>query len=381
MPRPMDDLLLPTGLIELSVRPNGRTSVELQYKDVVQTTPSKRFVTDINFFTAGGMHYGFSRPMIYSECVHVANQGYEVYRVVEGEGIQFYGYGGFDDEDNGNALVAFANAVDELNVNLDNTRKNVLLTLGSLDPQDIDIRQKPGFPSNPTALSFPNGALLGRTATGFASSGVVGDFSFGAWFRIDDRFDRYVTLFALQKTSNPGESGSYFWFGYDSQAGPTPGSRGLAIAGPGGSHCYEVLPAEGTWFHAAVTKTGNQFRTYLNGVICTHDSAGGAVTADVGSGTTYDDIDYIYLVNEGGWNHPGHDGAVAAAFLTTNVLDATAIQTAMTKTSPLSAGAGNIGSWPLTGPTNLVDNLGGASWSLVALGPLTSSTGPSAIVS
>jgi hypothetical protein len=143
--------------------------------------------------------------------------------------------------------------------------------------------------SDQQAIAAPHASLF--------PGGAATDFSFGAWFKIIERLDQYVTFFCMQKTSNIGENGSYFWFGYDSAAGG--GSRGLAVYGNNGTHSYDLLPATGTWFHASVTKQGNTVRAYLNGILCDWDGAAPDTnfTADIGN-AAYDEINRATIARE-----------------------------------------------------------------------------------
>lgn len=227
-------------------------------------------------------------------------------------------------------------------------------------------------PAPPFGLIVPDGTLLSRSADEIGTAGVVGDFTFAAWVRMRDPLpEQYVTFFALHKSSDRGASGSYFWFGWDSlQEG---GMRGLAIYGNNGAHSYPLLSTE-TWMHVAVTRQGQTGRMYLNGVQVDLDigAPGTTYTMDLGH-ATYSGIDEVYIGREAVFTGQTFDGDMAAAFLTTSVLDSTALALLMGATNPISSG---VGCWPMQ--TNLVDALGIENL-VSSSGALTQTTGPTSI--
>lgn len=238
----------------------------------------------------------------------------------------------------------------------------------------------PALPA--TAVSFPTGALFQRSASGLASAGVVGDFTFGAWYRVDAMLEQYAALFSLQKSADPGATGKYFWAGIDS--GRPPATRGISVFGSNGSHSLGDLleyvgdgsVGSGTWFHAAVTKTGQQVRCYLDGVLTPQESAD---YADIGH-VTYTEIDRIYAANEAGFGGVGYNGAMRAVFVMGRALSQAEIAAARVKSQPVTAGdTAEVGAWPFTTSADLSDALGGEAFTL-ASGALGADTaGPSAI--
>lgn len=212
----------------------------------------------------------------------------------------------------------------------------------------------------PSTAAYLNQVPLTIPVANIAPAGVVGDFSFGAWYKIIQSFDQYDTFFVLQKMSNIGESGSYYWFGRDRTA--FGGNRGLALFGPGGSHSYPLLPANGTWFHAGATKTGVTCRAYLNGAEVDWDTAvpGTNYSLDIGS-ASYDDIDRCTICRE---IDPLDDDrtqmAVRAAFFANERFTQAQMAAIMVRSDPRNAPGVTIdGSWRLTSGTDFADTAGG----------------------
>lgn len=210
-------------------------------------------------------------------------------------------------------------------------------------------------------VAVPLNALYHSGGTLSVSSPIVGpnvgDFAAGAWFRIDTLLEQYVALIALQKNGDLGTGGKYAWFGFDSEAGGGPGNRGLGFFDGNGGHCFELLPALGTWFHAAVVKVGTEVRAFLNGALCTWDT-GGSPTFMSAEHAAYTEIDRLRFCNEIGWDSPGHVGAIRGAFILEAIppsWGADELALIMPRSDPRGGEAINDGTWPLTTDSSLFD--------------------------
>ena len=214
------------------------------------------------------------------------------------------------------------------------------LEVGNVKLYDIT----PPAPALTTAVRFVDGAQFRRSAAGLAVAGVVGDFSFGAWFRIREYLNQYGTFLSLQKLGSPGELGSYFFFGHDTLAGESPGTRGLAIYDQHGAHSREVIPMD-EWVHIKLTKTGANYQAWINDTICDWDSGASPNTTFAGAHATLNEIDAICTGDEADYEDSHFDGDIRAVYIRNGSMTLVEHQAEAIKSSPLAGDPQAVGSW------------------------------------
>ncbi len=224
-----------------------------------------------------------------------------------------------------------------------------------------------------TAVRFPTGALFTRNASGF-TGGNVGDFSFGGWFRKDALLQQYLTFFAMNTAPGTYTPGSYFWLGHDSTAGG--GNRGVSLDTGAGAHSLTLLPANGTWFHLALSKAGPVITVWQDGVQVSWDAGQPDPTVFDCGRASFASINHLYLCEEDGFGGLGFNGAIRAPYVKDSAMTAGEHATARVKSSPIPVG---IGSWPFQNAGNYSDANGGQSF-VKAWGTLgADTTGPAGI--
>jgi len=234
-----------------------------------------------------------------------------------------------------------------------------------------------------TAIIMPNQAALVGTGSLIPATGGVMDntFSVGGWVKINSAPGQYMALVSFLKSSNPGESNSYLWFGYDNTAGTGYGSRGMSYYIPLGGHALTTPWTYGNWYHWCITRNNNIWTGYTNGIRQVWDSTSPADYVDFT--TTVDEIDKMTFIAEP--DFPGDSQVVTAStfFACRKALSDAEVLTVMNQQVPGTgiSGFNATGIWPLTGPTDLSSLVGGPDLTIVnPLGAtITSEAGPPAL--
>jgi hypothetical protein len=230
-----------------------------------------------------------------------------------------------------------------------------------------------------TSILIPNGLALHATGSNIPYSGIFdgsSTFSIGGWFKINEYVDRYLTLAALYKSSNPGENNSYMWFGVDRDAGEGQGTRGWSYYLPNGGHAVTTVVNVGNWYHWCLTKNANIWTGYTNGIPQYWDDGSGNPYIDWGG--SYDEIDTITFWTEDAFGTSSCAGSMCANFICTKALSQAEIQTIMYQRIP-GVGIpsfGALGVFPLTGATDLSSTTGSPTLVQFNSGTLGTTRGP-----
>jgi hypothetical protein len=234
-----------------------------------------------------------------------------------------------------------------------------------------------------TALAFPNSTALRVSSIVPGGSLTSSDsISFGGWFKIDSYVGQYLALTSFYKQANPGETGSYFWFGTDSTAGGGYGTRGVAyyfgIGGGLGGHSTTTVVLVNTWYHWCVSKSGPNWTVYTNGIPQYFDDGSG--NPYVNMSDPLDELDTITYFAEPDFPGDTCIGAARSNFVCSKALSQAEVQLIMTQAIPGTgiSGFGALGIWPLSNGSDFSSAIGGSS--LTPSGPgFTTTSGPSNI--